>query len=289
MRILQRLWLLFLSAAWLCLAASLPAGAQSLGNIQQGDDPLEINAEEGIEWWRDQKVYIARGNAHAASGDLNVYASVLTAHYREDAAGDSEIYLLEAEGDVRIETPDDIVYGEYGQYIMDEARFEMTGSNLKLVSKKQQDTVTARDSLEYWEEKQVAIARGNAQANHEDKQINADMLVAHFKPGADDKTEIRQVVGTGNVKVRTATEFASGNAGVYYVKEEIATLTCNVKVTQGENQMNGNYAVVNLKTGISKLKAAPPGSSCGNSPGRVDGLILPKSKPKKPSGQNQTE
>ena len=275
-------------AAWLCLGLVNEAGAQALGNIQSGDEPIEINAEDGIEWWRDQQIYVARGNAKAASGDLEVFADVLTAHYRENAAGDSEIYLLEAEGTVRIVSPNETVFGEYGQYIMDEKRFEMRGKGLKLVSAKNNDTVTARDSLEYWEEKQVAVARGNAKAVHEDKQIDANLLVAHFKPGKDDKLEIRQVVATGDVKVRSPSEYAEGDSGVYYVAEEIATLSCNVKVTQDENQLNGGYAVVNLATGISRIRKAPPGmtdpddiKACGGD--RVDGLVIPKSQSKSES------
>ena len=67
----------------LCLAASLPAGAQglNLGNIPD-DKPVEISANSGIEWRQDAQVYIARGNAVAKRGANEVHADVLTAHYR---------------------------------------------------------------------------------------------------------------------------------------------------------------------------------------------------------------
>src|SRR5262249_52793367 len=54
--------------------------------------PVEIDASEGIEWQRDQKVYIARGNARVARGDLSVSADTLTAHYRESPDGKTTIY-----------------------------------------------------------------------------------------------------------------------------------------------------------------------------------------------------
>lgn len=57
----------------------------------QSNSPIEIEAESGIEWRRNDKQYIARGNALAKRGDLTVRADTLTAHYRDKAAGGSEI------------------------------------------------------------------------------------------------------------------------------------------------------------------------------------------------------
>ncbi len=55
---------LALALLWLSLCASLgPTAAQGLKGLQSGDQPLEINAEEGIEWRRNEQLYIARGNA----------------------------------------------------------------------------------------------------------------------------------------------------------------------------------------------------------------------------------
>ncbi len=269
--------------AWLAICfgiavlAGAPALGQGLSEIGKSDEPLEINADEGIEWHRDIKTYVARGNARAASGDLEVFADVLTAHYREGQDQSSEIYLLDLEGNVRIVSSNETVYGDRGQYILDEQRMELHGNGLKMESHDKVDVITARDSLEYWEAKQVAVARGNAIARHEDKEVRADLLVAYLKPDQNEQLEVRQVVATGNVRIRTPTDYAVGESGVYYVKEEVATLTGGVKITREENQMNGEYAEVNMKTGISKLTGGPPGQE---GKGRVQGLILPRAKPK---------
>src|SRR3546814_16926293 len=84
--------------------------------------------------------------------------------------------------DLRINSPEGTVYGDKGQYKLDEQVFVMTGDNLRLVSK--EDVVTARDSLEYWEGQRKAIARGNAEAIHEDKQIRAEVLTANLQENA---------------------------------------------------------------------------------------------------------
>ena len=249
------------------------AGAQGLGALQEGEEPLEINAEEGIEWRRDSQQYIARGNARAAQGDLEVFADVLTATYRPTAAGDNEIYQIDAEGNVRIVSPGETVYGETARYLLDQRVLVLRGDNLKMVAG--EDVLTARDTFEYWEELQVAVARGNAVAIRGDRRIRADSLVAQLAKGSDDNLEIDKVDAKGNVQISTPSDYVEGNQGVYYVRRQFATLTGAVKITRGDNQLNGEYAEVDLESGISKLMAGPPGTTA---PTRVRGLLTPQKK-----------
>lgn len=284
------------SSVMTALALALPWGllavtgavAQSIERLRESDQPLEINADDGIEWNRNAKTYTARGNARAASGDVEVMAQVLTAYYREPAEGaegDAEIFLLEAMGDVRILAPEGAVYGDKGQYKLDEQVFIMTGDNLRLVSKN--DVVTARDSLEYWEGERKAVARGNAQATHEDKQIKADVLTANFQENATGDLEVHRIDAVGNVEIMTPKEYARGRKGTYFVDRELATLEGDVKITQGENQLDGNYAEVNMATGISRLLGAPPGSS--EQPTQVKALVLPRAKKNGQDEEQQPE
>ncbi len=275
--------------AALCLALSLTlslgglagsARGQGLGGLQSGDGPLEINADDGIEWRRDSQQYIARGNARAAQGDLEVFADVLTAYYRSGAEGDNEIYQIDLLGNVRIASPGETVYGEVGRYDLDQAVMVLRGNNLKIVTA--QDTVTARDSLEYWEELQVAVARGNAVAQRGNERIRADSLTAHLREDAQGRMEMRRIDAVGGVEIATPSEFITGNKAVYYVQRRFATLTGGVKVTRGENQLNGEYAEVDLVTGVSKLMAGPPGSASNQ---RVRGLLLPQQEPQAEGAQ----
>jgi lipopolysaccharide export system protein LptA len=92
---------------------------------------------------------------------------------------------------------------------------------------------------------------------------------------------MRTVKADGNVRISTPTEFARGAGGVYYVTEQLATLTGAVKITRGESQLNGEYAEVDLEAGVSRLLGAPPGQ-----PGdaRVRGLLVPESLDKSGNG-----
>ena len=263
-------------AGWLTLGAEPPgAFAQGIQGLQSGGDPLEINADDGIEWRRNEQLYIARGNARAARGDITVFADVLTAHYNKDAAGKSDIDRIDMDSNVRIVSPSETVYGDRGAYDVINGILVLVGDDLRLESG--QDLITARDSLEYWENKNMAVARGEAVATREDKRILADVLTAHFKPGPDEKLQLHRIDAYGNVRISTATEYARGDRGVYYLDREFATLTGGVRITREENQMNGEYAEVDMKTGISRLLAGPPGSK---STARVHGLLVPKRKPK---------
>ena len=73
--------------SYVAVISLIPAAsviAQGIGLPGQSKDkPIEINADEGIEWSQKQKVYGARGNARASQGRVTVSANTLTAHYRE--------------------------------------------------------------------------------------------------------------------------------------------------------------------------------------------------------------
>ena len=268
--------------ALLCsLLLAAPAAAQGLKGLKSSDQPLEINAEDGIEWRRNEQLYIARGNAEAIRGELTLYADVMTAHYSKNQDGDTDIDRIDVEGNVRIVSPTETVYGDRGAYDVPNGVLVLVGDDLRLIGKT--DTITARDSLEYWELKNMAVARGNAMVVHEDKRIQADVLSAHFAPDSGADLELIRIDAFGNVRIATATEFASGDRGVYYVDREFATLTGAVKITREENQMSGEYAEVDMKTGISRLLAAAPGAE-PTTKTRVQGLLVPRRKPKSGTG-----
>ena len=262
------LWLLGCLFAWPIAAPD--ALAQGITGLQESDEPLEINADDGIEWQRDNQVYIARGNARAAQGEVELFADTLTARYRKREDDSTEIYQVEADGTVRIVTAKEEVFGDRAVYSVDTGTFVLTGDDIRLVA--EQDTITARDSLEYYEREQVAVANGDAVAIREDKRIRADRLVARFAESATGKNEVERVDAEGNVQISTETEYASGNTAVYFVNQELATLIGDVSITRGDNQLNGQRAEVNLKTGVSTLKGSSEAS-------RVRVLLDPSQKP----------
>lgn len=229
-----------------------------------GDGPVEINAEDGIEWQRDTKAYVARGNARAARSGIEVLADTLTAFYRDGKDGDGqEIFRIDADGNVRVRSKSEEAFGDKGVYHVDQAVFVLVGKRLRL--KTETAVITARDTLEYWDDRQLVVARGEAIVVGSDGKLRADVLTAHIAKGG--KRDIDQIDAFGNVLVSTGSEIAQGDEGVYNPRTEIATLCGNVKITRGKNQLNGTCAKVNLKTGNSRLVGGQK---------RVRGVFTPK-------------
>lgn len=281
-----------LALALALLAA--PGAAQEI-NLS-GGGPVEITAQDAIEWRQAEQVVIARGRARAVRDGTTVTADRLVARYRnrpgatattppatgpggvaQPAGG--EIFRLEAQGNVVIATATDRATADMAVYDVDQSVLILTGRNLVLSTP--QDRVTARDSVEYYAARRMAVARGNAVAETPGRRLSADTLVAYFleappqaaatpRPapqGTPDTGRLDRVEAYGNVEVRTEAETVRGDRAIYSAVAGIARLSGNVRITRGQNQLNGALAEVNLRSGVSRLL---PGEG-----GRVVGLVVP--------------
>lgn len=258
-----------LAMGLMAACAALPAAGQSLALGPDSDAPIEILADDGIEWQRSNQLYIARGNAKATQGEVTVAADSLTAFYRTNEAGENQIYRLDADGDVRITSTTEEALAEKAVYDVLNGVLVLTGQTITLNTA--DDVITARDSMEYYQQDQLAIARGDAVATRGDRQVQADVLMAHFADAADgdESSSVERIESVGNVLISTPTDIVRAAQGDYVPDSGIATLQGDVKITRGENQLNGEFAEVDLNTGISRLSGGPSGD------GRVGGLILP--------------
>lgn len=289
------------------LACVLLAAAPQVARAQQIDmskgGPIEVTAANGLQYDQSNMTLTAQGDARATRGDVTVLADQMLARLRKKApgaakpapqpkpdnaadgvtpeasGGQTEIYRLEATGNVRIFTPTDQVDGaNKGIYDIDQAVLILTGPHLKLTTPQQ--VMTARDTMEYWSQRRMAVGRGDAVVTTTDgRRIAADTLVgftsadnapAKAKPegkNAQQSGKLQRVEAYGHVVVRTATETVTGDRGVYVPDDGIARLMGHVHITRGLNQLNGAEAIVNMKTGISTLSQTAGG--------RVHGLVVP--------------
>lgn len=263
-----RLIAVLLAAA---LAATGGARAQSL-NITAGGgsgEPIEVHAQNGIEWIQDRQIFLARGNARAVRGEVEVLADLLRAYYRE-RGGSTEVWRLDAEGSVKIHSPSEAVYGELAIYDVDKSILVVRGGDLRFEAGS--DVIRADRQLEYWETRKMAVARGNAVAVRDDKTLRADVLAAYFRRQSDGSTRVFRVDAFDDVTIVTAKDTVTADRGVYNVESGIATLAGSVTIKRGENVLTGCSAEVNLNTGVSRL------FSCDQNTGqRVEGLIQPGS------------
>jgi lipopolysaccharide export system protein LptA len=277
----------------LALAPPCAARAQglTLGGGASGREPVTISAASGIEWQQGAKVYIARGHAVATRGTTRVYADTLIAHYRQGKGG-TEIDRIDAEGHVVIKGPTQTITGDHAVYDADQQVAVITGRHLRLTTAN--EVVTARDSFEWYEQKQAAVARGDALAVHGDKRIRADVLTAYMsrddrapaaargaakgaqRPASDalgaGNSRIERIDAQGNVVVSDAADIGRGDYGVYDAKTGIVTLLGHVVLTRGQDVIRGQYAVMDLIHHVSRIMsvATRPG---GKAP-RVEGIFV---------------
>lgn len=264
--------------------SATPPAAASGSAPASSNQPLTIDASKGIEWRRDERVYIATGNAKAVRGTMTLLADQLKAFYRdkpsdpakqgEDAlGGSSDIYRVEAIDNVVIHTETEMVVGEKAVYDLDRAVIVVTGRNLRMNTASNQ-SLTARDSLEYYDKTRVTVARGDAVAVQPGRRISADILTGHLEKDAKTgDSRMEKVDAFGNVRITTPKQIASGAKGVYNLDKNFATLVGDVRVTSGQNQLEGDYGEVDLNTGVSRMLS---GDAAGRAGSRVRGLLVPK-------------
>ncbi len=234
-------------------------------------------ADNGIEWQQDRLVFVARGNARAVRGPVTVFADELRAYYRERHDGRTDIWRLDALGKVRIKSLDGTAYGDNGIYNVDDGILVLTGSKpVKLITST--DLILAERQLEYWEKRQLAVARGNASAKRGEKVLHAEVLAAYFKRNRKGENELHRVEAFDKVKVITPKDTALSHRGIYNVKSGIATLTGDVKILRAGNTLNGCSAEVNLNTGISRLSSCKMDTNGGTN--RVRGVLRPRKRGK---------
>ena len=245
-----------------------PARAQALNMGSGGDTPIEIFADNGIEWQQDNLVFLAKGNAKAVRGEVTVLADQLTAFYTERPDGATEIYRLDADGNVKIQSPNQVASGEKAVYDVTREILVLSGGTPNMVTP---DTkITATQQLEYWEQRQMAVARGKAEAIKDKRRVRADVLAAFFRKTKAGESKVYRVDAYDNVSVLTERDRAYGDRGVYDVETGIVTLSGSVRIERGKNELKGCKAEVNLNTGISRLFSCPGG--------RTKGTLMPNAK-----------
>jgi len=297
------------------LFCGIPLSRASAQLVTPGDNsPIQIQADSGIEWQQDAHVYIARGNAVAIRGPGEIHADTLIAHYREAKGGgntgaNTEIYRVEAEGHVTMKRNAQTVVGDRAVYDVDQEIAVVTGKGLRLTTPS--DVVTARDALDWYDQRQIAVARGNAVAIHNGRTIKGDVLTAYLvktapppgkesaqhgrtapapakppvtpvaSPGgpagaaAGEESKISRVDAQGHVVIYNALDTGRGDFGVYKADTGIATLIGNVVIERGKDVIRGQRGVMDLNNNVSRMMpGGAPGISPGASPQRVQGLFV---------------
>ena len=236
------------------------------------DMPIEITADNGIEWEKNREILIASGNAKASRGGITVLAEVLRAYYRKKTTGGTDLYRLDAAGGVKIFSDTESMEGQTAVLDFEQAILKVDGK--KVIYKAGPDTITANQQMEYWERQKMAVARGNAVAIHKGKTLRADVLKALLRKNKTGRSEVYIIEAFNNVLIVSGKDRLRSDSAIYKLDSGIVTLKGNVSIIRENSILNGDLAEINLKTGISKLLTVDSVGSRKERK-RVRGLIYP--------------
>lgn len=222
------------------------------GGLGFGDDstPFELSADQGIEFRSNDKTYTARGNAVATQGKSSIAGDTLVFY---TGADDSSFDRIVATGHVKVTSSSSTGYGDHGDYDAAQKLLVLTGGDLRMDSKG--DVLTARDRIEYWSGDNAIVAYGDALLVRDGTRISGDQATLYFADNAAGDQELSQVEASGKVKVVDGGQTIFGNKLAYNPDTDIAIVTGDVVIRDGENEYRGARAEIDKKNKISRLLA----------------------------------
>ena len=262
-----------LVAAWTIASPAHAAQAARAAHAQSPAQPsgaITIDAADGIEWQRNARLVIARGNASARRGDTEVHADVLTARYREKPDGSIDVSRVDADGNVRLTSPQQRASGERGSYDIDGGKLSLSGGQKVSVTTASSE-ITARERIDYDLAGKTLVARGDALVVEGDRRLSGDVITIRFIEDAKGRLQPQRIEADGNMRMVTPGETIIADHGTYDTKDELATASGSVQILQGSNRLSGCQVTMNLRTSVSRLTACPGESGTS----RVQGVILP--------------
>lgn len=123
------------------------------------------------------------------------------------------------------------------------------------------------DRIEVQDRSDRAVFAGNVHVRQASLTLDTQRLtVAYSSSGG---IQIDRLDASGGVTVRSPSETARGNFGIYDLNRKLITLVGDVVLTRGGSQVNGSRLVIDLDTGRAVIDGGPAG--VGQSGGRVTG------------------
>jgi lipopolysaccharide export system protein LptA len=129
------------------------------------------------------------------------------------------------------------------------------------------------DRIEVQDRADRAIFAGNVHVKQAQLALDTERLTVSYSSGGG--IQIRRLDAAGGVVVRSPTETARGNFGIYDLDKRLITLVGAVQLNRGGSQVMGSRLVIDLDTGRAVMDGGAPG--VGQSGGRVTGhFTVPK-------------
>lgn len=132
------------------------------------------------------------------------------------------------------------------------------------------DIDVSSDRIEVQDRADRAIFAGNVRATQGELSLATPRLTVAYSGGSGGGgVQIRRLDAAGGVTVKSPSETARGDFGIYDLDRRLITLIGNVQLNRQSNQVNGARLVIDLDSGRAVVDGGPPGVN--SSGGRVTG------------------
>jgi lipopolysaccharide export system protein LptA len=131
----------------------------------------------------------------------------------------------------------------------------------------------ASDRIEVQDRADRAIFAGNVKVRQADLTLDTERLTIAYTSAGN--LEIQRLDASGGVTVRSPSETARGDFGVYDLNRRLITLIGNVQLQRGDSRIAGARLTIDMNSGRAVVDGGPAG--VGESGGRVTGhFIVPQ-------------
>jgi lipopolysaccharide export system protein LptA len=131
----------------------------------------------------------------------------------------------------------------------------------------------AADRIEVQDRSDRAVFAGNVHVRQAALLLDTARLTVAYTSGGG--VQIRRLDASGGVTVKSPSETARGNFGIYDLDRKLITLIGAVQLNRGGSQINGQRLTIDLNSGRAVVDGGPAG--VGQSGGRVTGhFTVPK-------------
>jgi lipopolysaccharide export system protein LptA len=128
----------------------------------------------------------------------------------------------------------------------------------------------AADRIEVQDRADRAIFSGNVVVRQAALTFTAARITVAYSSGGG--VELRRIDATGGVTVKSPSETARGNVGIYDLDRRIVTLIGDVSLVQRDARVNGGRLTIDLDSGRAVMDGGgPPGTT--RQGGRVTGTF----------------
>jgi len=129
------------------------------------------------------------------------------------------------------------------------------------------------DRLEVQDRADRAMFSGNVHVTQDQLTLDTARLTVAYSSGRG--VQINRLDASGGVTVRSPSETARGDFGIYDLDRKLITLVGDVVLSREGSQLNGQRLVIDLESGRAVVEGGPAG--VGQSGGRVTGhFTVPK-------------